>query len=54
MKIIDMARGHGPRALHTADADNGGRFTPAEFFRDAGTVIVVCLALGLLARILLG
>jgi hypothetical protein len=29
-------------------------FTPAEFFKDAGAVIAVCLGLGLLMQLLLG
>jgi hypothetical protein len=29
-------------------------FTPSEFFKDAGTVIVVCLGLGLLMQLVLG
>ena len=29
-------------------------FTPAEFFKEAGTVIAVCLGLGLLMQLLLG
>jgi hypothetical protein len=54
MKIIDMARDQAQSAVNTTDANSGVRFTPADFFRDAGTVIAVCLALGLLAQILLG
>jgi hypothetical protein len=41
----------GEAALVTGDL---GQFTPAEFFRDAGTVIAVCLGLGLLMQLLLG
>jgi hypothetical protein len=33
---------------------SGARFTSAEFFTDAGTVIAVCLGLGLLMRLVLG
>jgi hypothetical protein len=33
---------------------SGAQFTPADFFKDAGTIIAVCLALGLLMQILLG
>lgn len=36
-----------------ASADDIVRFSPAEFFRDAGTVIAVCLGLGLLLQLLL-
>jgi hypothetical protein len=59
MKTIDMAPDQGPRALHTTDvgggdADSHARFTPTDFFRDAGTMIAVCLVLGLLAQIVLG
>jgi hypothetical protein len=39
-------------AVFAGDADT--RFTPGEFFRDAGTVIAVCFGLGLLMQILLG
>ena len=35
-------------------ADRGAGFTPAEFFRDAGTLIAGCLGLGLLMQMLLG
>ena len=50
------------RELDAAQSDAAGdaagdaewRFTPADFFRDAGAFIAVCLALGLLAQLLLG
>ncbi len=35
-------------------AGDPDEFTPAEFFKDAGTVIAVCLGLGLLMQLLLG
>lgn len=43
----------GPRD-RTALVQEAGKFTPAEFFKDAGTVIAVCLGLGLLMQLLLG
>ena len=36
-----------------AVAGDLAEFTPAEFFKEAGTVIAVCLGLGLLMQILL-
>jgi hypothetical protein len=34
--------------------DPGVRFTPGQFFKEAGTLIAICLGLGLLAQIVLG
>jgi hypothetical protein len=38
----------------TALAGDFDQFTPVEFFKDAGTLIAVCLWLGLLMQLLLG
>jgi hypothetical protein len=35
-------------------AGNRDEFTPAEFLKDAGIVIAVCLGLGLLMQLVLG
>ena len=51
MRNIDIA-GDLQRERAAMAVDPGG-FTPAEFIRDAGTVIVVCLGLALLMQILL-
>lgn len=57
MRNIHIARDARPRAL---DAEKpivdhfGPRFTPGEFFKDAGTVIAVCLVLGVIMQVLLG
>lgn len=32
--------------------DLGGDFTPGQFFREAGRIVLVCLALGLLLQLL--
>ena len=34
--------------------DSNREYTPGEFFRDAGTLIAVCLGLGLAMQVLLG
>jgi hypothetical protein len=34
--------------------DPVARFTPGQFFKEAGTLIAVCLGLGLLTQILMG
>lgn len=57
MKNVNIAADLAPRARSQADAfsgESGARPTPADFFKDAGTVIAVCLGLGLLMQILLG
>jgi hypothetical protein len=36
-----------------ADQDSAAHFTPGKFFKEAGTLIAVCLGLGLLMQILL-
>ena len=33
--------------------ETGIRFTPGQFFREVGTLIAVCLGLGLLAQVML-
>jgi hypothetical protein len=38
----------------TVPSDPNARFTPGQFFREAGTIIAVCLGLGLLFQLLLG
>jgi hypothetical protein len=37
-----------------AVAGDRNKFTPGEFFKDAGMVIAVCLGLGLLMQLVLG
>jgi hypothetical protein len=57
VKNIHVARDMRPHDLEYEDKsvfDSVTPFTPGEFFKDAGTVIAVCLGLGLLMRILLG
>jgi hypothetical protein len=55
VRNLHIARDLGHRALDEADAATEDvRFTPAAFFKDAGLVIAVCLALGVLAQLLLG
>jgi hypothetical protein len=36
------------------DDGSGAQFTPADFFKEAGTIIAACLGLGLLMQVLLG
>ena len=38
---------------HTAGQDADRQFTPGDFFREAGIVIAVCLALGAILQVLL-
>jgi hypothetical protein len=57
VRNIDIAQSGTPRALgvdQTNVPDSDASFTPGDFFKDAGTLIAVCLGLGLLMRILLG
>jgi hypothetical protein len=57
MKYLHNAQNVQPviRRNDVSRADNSGRqFTPADFLRDAGTIIAGCLALGLLMQVLLG
>jgi hypothetical protein len=56
MKHIDIARDLERTEPQDATAVAGdlGQFTPAEFFKDAGTVIAVCLGLGLMMQLVLG
>jgi hypothetical protein len=45
------------RVLDADDADahdTDRQFTPADFFKEAGAIIAVCLGLGVLMQILLG
>jgi hypothetical protein len=37
----------------TATQESHEQFTPGDFFREAGTVIAVCLAVGVLMQLLL-
>jgi hypothetical protein len=57
VKNLNVVRDVAPDARNDAARFSNAanlRFTPGEFFRDAGTVIVVCLGLGLLMQVLLG
>jgi hypothetical protein len=51
--IAQDVRQHALDAASTTSRDDPAQFTPGQFFREAGAVIAVCLALGLLAHILL-
>jgi hypothetical protein len=56
MRNIDIAvdlQSSAPRDK-AALANGLEKFTPAQFFKDAGTLIAVCLGLGFLMQILLG
>jgi hypothetical protein len=51
------ARSNVPDAVddeETFPSGSGARFTPGQFFREAGTIIAVCLGLGMLIQIVLG
>jgi len=37
---------------HRVTQNPGARFTPGQFFKEAGILIAVCLGLGLLAQVL--
>jgi|HubBroStandDraft_1064217.scaffolds.fasta_scaffold13705_4 hypothetical protein len=57
VRNANLARDASPHALETEDtvaADLNTRFTPGQFFREAGMIIAVCLGLGLLFQLLLG
>ena len=57
MKNLNVMREVGQSARNdeaTFAGNAGAQFTPGAFFRDAGTVIAVCLGLGLLMQLLLG
>ncbi len=57
MRLLDITRGLTPGGVDDkamTSPDPGARFTPRQFFREAGTLIAVCLSLGLLMRVLLG
>lgn len=49
---MDVTEG-ADRDVTRNEATMAGQFTPAAFFRDAGTFIAGCLALGLLLQLLL-
>lgn len=56
VKNASPARSHEPFLLEverTANQETHEPFTPRDFFREAGTVLAVCLVLGLLMRLLL-
>ncbi len=56
MKNANPARSHEPFLLEverTAVSETDEQFTPGDFFQEAGTVIAVCLALGVLMQLLL-
>lgn len=56
VKNASPARSDEPFLLdveRTAIQETHEQFTPGDFFREAGTVIAVCLALGLLMQFLL-
>jgi hypothetical protein len=57
VRLLDITRGLTPGGVDDkamTSPDPGARFTPRQFFREAGTLIAVCLSLGLLMRVLLG
>ncbi|MGD0430151.1 MAG: hypothetical protein ABSA58_03580 [Acetobacteraceae bacterium] len=56
MRNADIAGHPSPRVLDDENPDDvpAVRFTPGQFFREAGVVIAVCLGLGLFVQILLG
>jgi hypothetical protein len=57
LKDIHIAQNSGLPSLETKAVfacDSDARFTPARFIKEAGTVIAVCLGLGLLAQLLAG
>ena len=53
MRNMDIA-GTADQKVSRDSAESADEFTPAEFFKDAGRVIAVCLGLGLLMQLLLG
>jgi hypothetical protein len=53
----DFAGDARPHVLDDEDMfthDEGERFTPGQFFKEAGSIVAVCLGLGLLVQIVLG
>ena len=56
VRNANIAQDVGQPALDAASTTRGdpAQFTPGQFFKEAGTVIAVCLTLGLLAQLLLG
>ena len=52
--IARFSRSDGFAASGTVSSDRDKRFTPGQFFRELGTLIAVCLALGVLAQLLVG
>jgi hypothetical protein len=56
VKNANIVRSDEPFLLEverTAIQETDQQFTPGDFFREAGTVIAACLALGLLMQLLL-
>jgi len=56
VKDSDLSSNASPRGLGdeaTVPQDSGSGFTPGAFFKEAGTLIAVCLGLSLLMQILL-
>ena len=51
--IVREGRSHIFDSSRGTRRDLGGTFTPGQFFREAGTLIALCLALGLLMSVLL-
>jgi hypothetical protein len=57
MEHLNIARNARQRVFDADDADahdTDRQFTPADFFKEAGAIIAVCLGLGVLMQILLG
>jgi hypothetical protein len=56
VRNAEIARHPNPRVLDEANPDDlpVARFTPGQFFREAGALIAVCLGLGLFVQTLLG
>jgi hypothetical protein len=57
VKNADFARDARSHTLDDEDMitlEEGERFTPGQFFKEAGTIVAVCLGLGLLVQIVLG
>ena len=56
MKNANVVLSHEVRALdmeYAAKQETDRQFTPGDFFREAGIVIAVCLALGAILQVLL-
>jgi hypothetical protein len=57
VRNASLAREAAPHAFDNEDtvtSATNARFTPGQFFREAGTIIAICLGLGLLFQLLLG